>query len=136
MFKFISGEINTGSQLVKYLILSLDNTKVPHCQIIEEFKLQRVRHAGYVDISEQGFLSFYGQSISIAFDAKGIDVMEMNNLVKEHPFLQVEGNRIDELYISGGVLVDTLSSRDYYIDTDEEWTPLALRELYKTNLVK
>lgn len=136
MFKFVSGEINTGSQLVKYLILSLDNTKVPHSQIIEELKLNRVRHAGYVDISEQGFLSFYGDSISTPFDSKKIDVMEMNNLVKEHPFLQVEGNEIDELYISGGILIDTLSSRDYYVDDDEEWTPLALRELYKTNLVK
>lgn len=136
MFKFVSGEINTGSQLVKYLILSLDNTKVPHCQIIEELNLKRVNHAGYADISEQGFLSFYGMSTSVAFNAKGIDVMEMNNLIKEHPFLQVEGNVIDELYVSGGVLIDTLSARDFYVEHDEEWTPLALRELYKTNLVK
>lgn len=136
MFKFVSGEINTGSQLVKYLILVLDNAQVTHTQIIDELKLKRVRHAGYVDISEQGFLSFYGGSTSTAFDSKGIDIMALNNLIKEHPILQVETNKLCDLYISGKTLIDTLHALDFYIDEDESWTPLLLRALYRENLAK
>lgn len=136
MYKFISGAVNTGAALHPYLVLVLDNRKVTHVEMINELRLKRVLHAGYVDISEQGFLSFYGVSTSTSFKAEGIDVMEMNKLIKEHPPLQVDSDDIEDFYVSGKALLDTFGALNFYVEEDDPWTPLTLRKHFETNLAR
>lgn len=134
MYKYVAGKLNLGKGLTPYIVMWIENARITHQEVIDDFRLTRVEHAGYVDISDDGFFMFHGGSSSTNFDSNGIDNALLNKSIKEQGFYLGDLPNLSDIYFCNQDLWDNVSKKDSYYDDDECYDFKELIENFKLTL--
>ena len=82
MLKFITGTVlNEEEYPVEAVVFSINNTPVTHADLAKKFNMV-VTHAGFCHVTDSGFVTFYGKSISTNKSTEGMDIQNLNEFIK------------------------------------------------------
>lgn len=131
MYNFISGKYNNGKELKQFFILA-PSVRITHAEMLQLVPTLRVENAGYVDISEHGWVSFYGKSDSIGRNVEGMDIQTLNQFLKGNLLFEVDADDVQvPVYVSDiGILGPWDYNSGWCHDKDDTFNMVNLRERY------